>query len=123
MLDDIPDYLHSSKCSELTLPLKEDSEILMYLFPLRRISFDGFISYESRRFGVPYRYIGQAARVRRKNDTLYIYSADLKELLVTHDVTWSKLDSYCRDQFPENTMPEELPSAPVMTRIQKKRQN
>ena len=39
-------------------------------------------------------------------------------MLVTHDVTWSKLDSYCRDQFPETTMPEELPSAPVMTRIQ-----
>ena len=92
--------------------------MLMYLFPLRKISFDGFISYESRRFGVPYRYIGQTARVCRKKDTLYIYSADLKELLVTHDVTWGKLDSYCRDQFPETTMPEELPSAPAMTRIQ-----
>ena len=39
-------------------------------------------------------------------------------MLVTHDVTWGKLDSYCRDQFPEANMPEELPSAPVMTRIQ-----
>ena len=39
-------------------------------------------------------------------------------MLVTHDVTWSKLDSYCRDQFPEANMPEEQPSAPVMTRIQ-----
>ena len=118
VIDDIPDYLHSSKCAEIAFPLKEEPEILMYLFPLRKISFDGFISYESRRFGVPYRYVGQTARVCRKKDTLYIYSADLKELLVTHDVTWSKLDSYCRDQFPETTMPEELPSTPVMTRIQ-----
>jgi hypothetical protein len=118
VIDDIPDYLHSSKCAEIAFPLKEEPEILMYLFPLRKISFDGFISYESRRFGVPYRYVGQKARVCRKKDTLYIYSADLKELLVTHDVTWSKLDSYCRDQFPEANMPEELPSAPVMTRIQ-----
>ena len=37
---------------------------------------------------------------------------------MTHDVTWSKLDSYCKDQFPERAMPEELPSAPVTTRIQ-----
>ena len=118
VIDDIPDFLHASKCSELALPLREDQEILMYLFPLRRISFDGFISYESRRFGVPYRYIGHAARVCRKQDTLYIYSSDLKELLVTHDVTWSRLDSYCTDQFAETAMPEELPSAPVTTRIQ-----
>jgi len=118
VIDDIPDFLHASKCSELALPLREDQEILMYLFPLRRISFDGFISYESRRFGVPYRYIGHAARVCRKQDTLYIYSSDLKELLVTHDVTWSRLDSYCTDQFAETAMPEELPSAPVTTHIQ-----
>lgn len=117
-IDDAPDFLHSSKCSDQVVPLKESSEILMYLFPVRKISFDGFISYESRRFGVPFKYIGQTVRVCRKQDTLYIYSFDLKELLVTHDVTWSKLDSYCRDQFAETVMPEELPTAPVMTRIQ-----
>lgn len=118
VIDDIPDFLHSSKCESLTFPLREDHEILLYLFPPRKISFDGFVSYESRRFGVPYRYIGQTARVRRDRDTLYIYSADLSELLVTHDVTWSRLDSYCKDQFAETVMPEELPTAPVMTRIQ-----
>lgn len=118
VIDDIPDFLHSSKCERLTFPLREDHEILLYLFPPRKISFDGFVSYESRRFGVPYRYIGQTARVRRDRDTLYIYSADLSELLVTHDVTWSRLDSYCKDQFAETVMPEELPTAPVMTRIQ-----
>ena len=30
--------------------------ILLYLFPERKISFDGFITYEGRRFGVPYSY-------------------------------------------------------------------
>ena len=37
---------------------------------------------------------------------------------MTHDVTWSRLDSYCADQFAEVSMPEELPTAPVTTRIQ-----
>ena len=116
-VDDIPDFLHSSRCSKLAQPLMEDQAILFYLFPLRRISFDGFICYEGRRFGVPFRYSGKTARICRKQDELFIYSADLKELLVTHDVTWSKLDSYCKDQFAEPSMPEELPTAPVRTSI------
>ena len=31
-IDDIPDFLHSSKCSEMVLPLRETREILFYLF-------------------------------------------------------------------------------------------
>ena len=116
-IDDIPDFLHVSKCSSVTLPLKEEKEILLYLFPQRRISFDGFICYEGRRFGVPFTYAGATARVCRKQDTLYIYTPDLKELLVTHDVTWSRKDSYCAGQYEEPDMPEELPSAPVKTHI------
>jgi hypothetical protein len=117
-IDDIPDFLHASKCSNVALPLKEDLAITIYLFPLRRISFDGFICYEGRRFGVPYRYIGKTVRVCRKQDTLYIYTPELDECLVTHDVTWSRLDSYCKDQFSEPVMPEEFPTAPIKTHIQ-----
>lgn len=117
-IDDIPDFLHASKCSKTTLPLREDPAILLYLFPLRKVSFDGFICYEGRRFGVPFRHIGKTARVCRRQDILYIYTPDLSELLVTHDVTWSRIDSYCMDQFSEPLMPEELPTTPVTTRIQ-----
>ena len=118
VIDDIPEKLHMSKCSETALPLREEESILFYLFPLRKISFDGFICYEGRRFGVPYRYTGSTVRVRRKQTVLYIYSSDLKELLVTHDVTWGRHDSYCTGQFPDSDMPEELPTAPVKTYIQ-----
>lgn len=118
VIDDIPDYLHSSSCLNVALPLREEQDILLYLFPLRRISFDGFVCYEGRRFGVPYSYSGKEARICRRQDTLYIYSSDLKALLVTHDVTWSRRDSYCLNQFSESHMPEELPTAPVKTRIQ-----
>ena len=52
----------------------------------------------------------------RKDDTLYIYSADLSQLIVTHEVTWSKHDSYCKDQYLPG-QPEELPSMPVKTQI------
>lgn len=117
-VDDIPDFLHTSKCSSVALPLREDNEIMLYLFPLRKISFDGFICYEGRRFGVPYRYIGKTVRICRKQNVLYIYTPDLDDLLATHDVTWSKLDSYCKDQFSETVMPEEFPTVPVKSRIQ-----
>ena len=117
-IDDIPDYLHMAKCCNVALPLKEDHEILLYLCPQRKISFDGFICYEGRRFGVPYSYMGSTVRICRKQDMLYIYSSDLKALLTTHDVTWSRRDSYCVGQYAEPDMPEELPTAPVKTRIQ-----
>ena len=39
---------------------------------------------------VPYSYTGATARVSRSGDTLYIYSFDLRVLLATHDVTWSR---------------------------------
>jgi transposase len=116
-IDDIPDLLHSARCSETAAPLKESRTLLYYLCPMRRISFDGFVNYEGRRFGVPFRYSGQTVRVCRKNDVLYIYTPDLKETLVTHDVTWSMRDRYCSDQFFEPEMPEELPTTPVTTSI------
>jgi transposase len=118
VIDDIPDYLHMSKCCNVAPPLREDPEILLYLCPQRKISFDGFICYEGRRFGVPYSYTGSTARICRRQDMLYIYSSDLKVLLTTHDVTWSRRDSYCVGQYAESDMPEELPTAPVKTRIQ-----
>lgn len=117
-IDDIPDFLHVSQCALTAGALKENMEVALYLFPLRKISFDGFVNYEGRRFGVPFRYNGKTARITRKQDTLYIYSADLKQILVTHEVTWSKKDSYCIDQFADPLMPEELPTAPVKSRIQ-----
>ncbi len=118
-VDDVPDLMHTSKCANVVVPLREDAEILLYLFPLRRISFDGFVCYEGRRFGVPYSYVGKNARVCRKRNTLEIYSEDMNELLVSHTVTWSRLDSYCKDQFSEQLIPEELPTAPVKTLIQR----
>ena len=63
--------------------------------PLRRVSFDGFINYEGRRFGVPCNYPGKTARVSRDGDTLYIFSTDTGTVLAEHDVTWSRRDSFC----------------------------
>ena len=56
-----------------------DPTLLCYLCPERKISFDGFVNYEGRRFGVPFSYRGSTARIMRKDDMIYIYSADLKQ--------------------------------------------
>jgi hypothetical protein len=53
----------------------------------------------------------------RKNDMIYIYSADMKQLLTSHDVTWSKRDRYCADQYAALQQPEEFPTMPVKTEI------
>lgn len=115
--DCIPASVHFESCATVIRPLPENPALLGFLCPERRISFDGFVNYEGRRFGVPYRYIGSTARVRREDDVLYIYSADMKQLLVTHDVTWSKRDRFCAEQFAAMNQPEEFPTMPVKTEI------
>ena len=88
----------------------------MYLCPERRISFDGFVNYEGRRFGVPYWYTNRVCRVQRFGDKIRIWADDLSQVLTTHDVTWSKKDSFCKDQYV-NVQPEEKPTMQVKTFI------
>lgn len=115
-IGDIPYELHCSSCSRVACQLEESEMLLPYLCPERKISFDGFVNYEGRRFGVPYRYQGQTARVRRHGFYIYIYSSDCRDLLVTHEVTWSRRDRYCTDQYVV-AQPEEFPTAAITTKI------
>lgn len=115
-VDCIPDEVHSRSCFKTVLPLEQTKELMYYLCPQRRISFDGFVTYEGRRFGVPFWYTGKTCRVSRKDYTVYIYFDDLSRILTTHDVTWSRRDSYCRDQYVKE-QPEEFPTALVKSRI------
>lgn len=113
----VPEELHFGQCSGKLRMLEMEPSLLFYLCPERKISFDGFVNYEGRRFGVPFSYHGATARVMRKDDTIYIYSSDLKQQLTTHDVTWSKRDRFCSDQYAALNQPEEFPSMPVKTAI------
>lgn len=115
-LDLIPAEEHRSRCLPASHGVALDGEIALYLCPRRRISFDGFVSYEGRRFGVPYWYPGRDCRVSRDGDLLRIYSDDLSRELVVHRVTWSRKDALCEDQYADS-QPCELPSAPVSTTI------
>ena len=116
-IDGVPQQLHCENCGERLKELPKTDAVKFYLCPERKISFDGFINYEGRRFGVPYSYSGAAARVSRSGDTMYIYSLDLRALLATHDVTWSRRDSFCEGQYEELAQPEEFPTVPVKTQI------
>ena len=49
---------------------------------------------------------------------LYIYSDDLKHLLTKHDVTWSRKDSFCADQYVDQ--PEEFPTTSVKVTMTQK---
>ena len=86
--------------------------------PASILSFDGFVNFEGRRFGVPYSYTASVCRVQRRDFFLYIYSDDLRHLLAKHDVTWSRKDSFCKDQYVDQ--PEEFPTMPVQVTIKQK---
>lgn len=96
--------------------LEPTQELMFYLCPPRLISFDGFVNYEGRRFGVPYWYQKRICRVQRREYELTIYDEDLSRILTVHDVTWSKKDSFCQDQYV-SAQPEEFPSVPVKSKI------
>ena len=118
-IDCVPLQIHTTACSKVATALAETQAIRLYLCPLRKISFDGFVNYEGRRFGVPFRYTGSLVRVQREDTHLYVYSADTRSLLVTHSVTWSKKDRYCAAQYANQEQPEEFPTVPVRTEIRK----
>lgn len=109
----VPQDIHTQRCAHVAAKLDDSLELLFYLCPERRISFDGFVSFEGRRFGVPYSYSGKTARVIRDGSCLYIYSTDMTRLLATHDVTWSCRDSFCANQYALPDQPEEFPTMPV----------
>lgn len=113
----IPQDMHHTACAGKLRLLEDSLDLRYYLCPARKISFDGFVNYEGRRFGVPYRYVGSIVRVMRQGETIYIYSPDLMQLLATHDVNWSRRDSFCKDQYVALEQPEEYPSMPVKTKV------
>ena len=116
-VDCVPAQKHAELCMKRASILKETIELSYYLCPERKISFDGFINYEGRRFGVPYWYLQKTCRVKRDGYILYIYDVSMTKVLTTHDVTWSRRDSFCKDQYAAS-QPEEHPTAPVRVHIQ-----
>ena len=113
----VPAEEHYVACAKAAREIDKKKEIAMYLCPLRSISFDGFVCYEGRRFGIPYWYTEHRCRVKREGTALYIYNLDLSKLLVKHPITWSKHDSFCKDQYCEH-QPVEVPSVPVKVALQ-----
>lgn len=117
-IEGFPVVTHQDNCRKICQPLLKEPAILLYLFPERKISFDGFITYEGRRFGVPYSYGQSIVSVNRTDRILSIYSDDMTKCLVTHNVTWSRRDSFCHDQYIKPEQPEEFPTAPVKAIVQ-----
>ena len=116
-VDCVPNDKHEALCMQHACKLEDTIELTYYLCPERKISFDGFVNYEGRRFGVPYWYTRKTCRIKRDGYTLYIYDVNMTKLLTTHNVTWSRRDSYCKDQYADNH-PEEHPTTPVKIHIQ-----
>ena len=116
-VDCVPNEKHEFLCLKTASVLESTPELAFYLCPERKISFDGFVNFEGRRFGVPYWYTEKTCRVKRDGDTLYVYDSAMTKILTSHDVTWSRRDSYCRDQYV-TLQPEEQPSVPVKIHIQ-----
>ena len=80
-VDCVPAQKHAELCIQRASVLEETIELSYYLCPERKISFDGFINYEGRRFGVPYWYLQKTCRVKREGYVLYIYDVSMTKVL------------------------------------------
>lgn len=92
------------------------SLLLNYLAPERSISFDGYVNYEGRKFGVPLSYRNKKARVMREGEKLYVMNKDTFEKLSSYVVDWSKTPKSCKGQWNIANItdqPEEHPTMPV----------
>ena len=105
----VPADEHDAACGPATRALEVTDEVAAWLCPRRKITFDGFVSYEGRRFGVPYWYDRRECRAGREGSYLHIYSDDLSLELAVHAVTWDRGDSWCEGQWAGDG-PCELPS-------------
>ena len=114
----VPMREHEAACSANTRPLEVTAEVERYLCPRRKISFDGFVSFEGHRYGVPYWYVRRECRVSREGRVVHIYSDDLSRELVAHAVG-TGADGWCEGQWETSpAQPEELPTQPVGTVVE-----
>lgn len=111
LLNSTPQQLHDQERLEA---LPRQNVLSVYEMVERTVSFDGFVAYEGRRFGVPASVAHKKkVFVLRDGSNLLILDA-LGEVLQTHIVDWNKFEHYCEGQFemlPEQ--PEEFPTNPV----------
>ena len=108
--DHVPMETHYTEENLRALP--EDGRIIPYLSPMRKISYDGFVNYENRQYGVPMRFSGKDVRVKRTGDVLQILAPETFEILYTHKVDWSKKPKTCIGQW-SHEQPEEHPTQEV----------
>lgn len=112
----VPAEEHAALCAPAASAVDLGDDVAAYLCPRRKVSFDGFVCYEGRRFGVPLWYTGGHCRVSRDGSWLHVYSDDLSRELAAHPVTWSRGDSFCEGQYSD-AQPCELPSVPVKVAV------
>jgi transposase len=87
----VPEKEHANRCRKFTKTLEMMDTVQAYLCPKRKISFDGFVSFEGRRYGVPYWYQGSVCRINREGSLVHIYDVDLTQEIAVHLASRDKL--------------------------------
>jgi transposase len=95
--------------------LPDGGRLVPYLAPMRKISWDGYVYYENRLYGVPLTHSGKTVRVQRTGDVLRILSPETHDEIYTHRVNWSRKPNNCIGQW--STEPEEHPTQRITSTL------
>ena len=79
----IPEMVHRT---ENLTALEDINCYIVFLSPIRKISFDGMVTYEGRRYGVPLSYTKHTVRVMRTRESLKIIDDITFSTVVEHSV-------------------------------------
>lgn len=94
-------------------------ELLPYLAPSRKVTFDGYVNYEGRLYGVPITCTSRNVLVMRTYDELKIYDPNTYVEVISHKVNWSRRPNTCKGQWSiEEAQIEEHPTMPVKARLE-----
>lgn len=116
----VPAEGHGRACLPACDPLAVGDEVAAYPCPGRRVSLDGLVSCEGRRFGVLHWHSGRECRVSREGDVPHVHADDPSREIAAHAVTWSRGDGFRDDQHAD-VRPVELPTSPVRATISQPR--
>jgi len=96
--------------------LPQDGSHLEYTWEYRKVSNDGFVSYDGVRYGVKWQYCGQVLKAKQIEQKLYIENFE-EEIVQIHDICRkSRKYVYAEGQYDGLLLAEGYPKPPAYGR-------
>lgn len=110
----VPAERHEQACMGHMVRLEPCESVDRWLFVPRKVSFDGFVCFEGKRWGVPGWHADSWCRIGREGPLVRIFNVDMTRQVAVHQIDWTTSEFRAAGQWAsEPEKPEEVPTGPV----------